>query len=214
MRLRNKTWAKPLIAEHPELILVRPEKMPGQWQSRFKQNQPLYLEVGSGKGQFIDAMAQAHPDCNFIALELQEAAIAMILKKQAVLKLPNLQLVLGDGADLTDYFAEAEISGLFLNFSDPWPKTRHEKRRLTYRRFLQQYQTIMKPDARLQFKTDNQGLFEYSLVSMNNFGMTFELVSLDVHHDQRIPDNVPTEYEEKFSADGGRIYELVARFKA
>ena len=138
----------------------------------------------------------------------------MILKKQAVLKLPNLQLVLGDGADLTDYFAEAEISGLFLNFSDPWPKTRHEKRRLTYRRFLQQYQTIMKPDARLHFKTDNQGLFEYSLVSMNNFGMTFELVSLDVHHDQRIPDNVPTEYEEKFSADGGRIYELVARFKA
>ncbi|WP_010487856.1 tRNA (guanosine(46)-N7)-methyltransferase TrmB [Lacticaseibacillus zeae] len=212
MRLRNKTWAKPLIEAHPEMILVRPEKMPGQWQTRFAQDQPLYLEVGSGKGQFIVAMAQAHPDYNFIALELQEAAIAMILKKQVALKLPNLQLVLGDGADLTDYFADGEISGLFLNFSDPWPKTRHEKRRLTYRDFLRQYQAIMKPNALLQFKSDNQGLFEYSLVSMNNFGMTFNLVSLDLHHDKRITDNVPTEYEEKFSADGGRIYELVAHF--
>jgi tRNA (guanine-N7-)-methyltransferase len=168
------------------MILVRPEKMPGQWQTRFAQEQPLYLEVGSGKGQFIVAMAQAHPEYNFIALELQEAAIAMILKKQVALKLPNLQLVLGDGADL--------------------------KRRLTYHDFLRQYQAIMKPNALLQFKTDNQGLFEYSLVSMNNFGMTFDLVSLDLHHDKRVTDNVPTEYEEKFSADGGRIYELVAHF--
>ncbi|QVI33691.1 tRNA (guanosine(46)-N7)-methyltransferase TrmB [Lacticaseibacillus chiayiensis] len=212
MRLRNKTWAKPLIAAHPELILVRPENMASQWQTRFDKEQPLYLEVGSGKGQFIVAMAQAHPEHNFIALELQEAAIAMILKKQVALKLPNLQLVLGDGADLTDYFDDSEISGLFLNFSDPWPKTRHEKRRLTYRNFLSQYQAIMKPNALLQFKTDNQGFFEYSLVSLNNFGMTFELVSLDVHHDKRVTDNVPTEYEEKFSADGGRIYELVAHF--
>ena len=212
MRLRNKTWAKPLIAAHPELILVRPENMASQWQTRFDKEQPLYLELGSGKGQFIVAMAQAHPEHNFIALELQEAAIAMILKKQVALKLPNLQLVLGDGADLTDYFDDSEISGLFLNFSDPWPKTRHEKRRLTYRNFLSQYQAIMKPNALLQFKTDNQGFFEYSLVSLNNFGMTFELVSLDVHHDKRVTDNVPTEYEEKFSADGGRIYELVAHF--
>lgn len=138
----------------------------------------------------------------------------MILKKQAVLKLPHLTLVLGDGADLTDYFAEAEISGLFLNFSDPWHKTRHEKRRLTYRRFLTTYTTNLKPDARLTFKTEHTGLFEYSLVSMKHFGMTFELVSLDVLLDTRIPDNVPTEYEEKYCADGGRIYELVARFKA
>lgn len=213
MRLRNKQWAKPLILAHPEMILVRPEKMQGHWQSRFDQARPLYLEVGSGKGRFIVEMAKTHPDRNFIALELQEAAVAMILKKQVALKLPNLQLVLGDGADLTDYFSEGEIDGLFLNFSDPWPKTRHEKRRLTYRDFLRQYQAIMKPDALLQFKTDNQGLFEYSLVSMNHFGMTFDLVSLNLHHDKRVTYNVPTEYEEKFSADGGRIYELVAHFK-
>ena len=212
MRLRNKPWAAPLIAANPDLISVRPVDMAGKWQDKFSQQQPLYLEVGSGKGQFIIEMAKAHPDRNYIALEIQEVAIAYILRKQVALQLPNLHLVLGDGADLTDYFAPAEVAGLFLNFSDPWPKSRHEKRRLTYRHFLQQYQAIMAPNGILQFKTDNQGLFEFSLVSMNNYGMVFDLVALDLHHDPRVTDNIETEYEHKFSSQGGRIYELVARF--
>lgn len=212
MRLRNKPWAAPLIAANPDLISVRPVDMAGKWQAKFRQQQPLYLEVGSGKGQFIIEMAKAHPDRNYIALEIQEVAIAYILRKQVALQLPNLHLVLGDGADLTDYFAPAEVAGLFLNFSDPWPKSRHEKRRLTYRHFLQQYQAIMAPNGILQFKTDNQGLFEFSLVSMNNYGMVFDLVALDLHHDPRVTDNIETEYEHKFSSQGGRIYELVARF--
>jgi tRNA (guanine-N7-)-methyltransferase len=170
------------------------------------------LEVGSGKGQFIIGMAQAYPDRNFIALELQEVAIAYILRKQVELHLPNLHLILGDGADLSEYFAPAEVAGLFLNFSDPWPKTRHEKRRLTYKSFLAQYENIMQKGATLQFKTDNQGLFEYSLVSMNNYGMHYDLVSLDLHKDARVEGNIETEYEQKFSAKGGRIYELKARF--
>ncbi|WP_125582312.1 tRNA (guanosine(46)-N7)-methyltransferase TrmB [Lacticaseibacillus suibinensis] len=212
MRLRNKPWAAPLIAANPDLISVRPVDMAGKWQGKFSQTQPLYLEVGSGKGQFIIEMAKAHPDRNYIALEIQEVAIAYILRKQVALQLPNLHLVLGDGADLTDYFAPAEVAGLFLNFSDPWPKSRHEKRRLTYRHFLQQYQAIMAPNGILQFKTDNQGLFEFSMVSMNNYGMVFDLVALDLHHDPRVTDNIETEYEHKFSSQGGRIYELVARF--
>ncbi|WP_125702890.1 tRNA (guanosine(46)-N7)-methyltransferase TrmB [Lacticaseibacillus daqingensis] len=212
MRLRNKSWAAPLIAAHPEYISVRPVGMTGRWQTKFDQARPLFLEVGSGKGKFITEMAQAHPDQNFIALEIQDVAIAYILRKQVELQLPNLQLVLGDGADLTDYFAPGEVAGVFLNFSDPWPKTRHEKRRLTYKHFLAQYQAIMAKDGVLQFKTDNQGLFEFSLVSMNNFGMQFDLVALDLHHDDRVVGNVETEYEHKFSAKGGRIYELVARF--
>lgn len=213
MRLRNKPWAAPLIAAHPEMIMVRPENMPGKWQARFVRNQPLHLEVGSGKGQFITQMAQAHPELNFIALEIQESAIAYVLKKQVDLQLPNLQLILGDGAELTDYFAPGEVSQLYLNFSDPWPKTRHEKRRLTYRSFLAQYQAILPASGTIQFKTDNQGFFEYSLVSMNNYGLVFDLVALDVHHDDRITANVETEYEHKFSTKGGRIYELVAHFK-
>lgn len=212
MRLRNKPWAAPLIAAHPEYILTRPQNMPGHWQARFDAARPLYLEVGSGKGQFIIAMAQQHPERNFIALEIQDVAIAYILRKQVELGLPNLQLLLGDGAELTEYFAPGEVTGVFLNFSDPWPKTKHEKRRLTYQTFLDQYKAIMQVGGTLQFKTDNQGFFEYSLVSMNNYGMHFDLVALDLHHDPRVVDNVETEYEHKFSSQGGRIYELVARF--
>lgn len=212
MRLRNKTWAKPLIEAHPDMISITPVGMQGKWQEKFAKNQPLMLEVGSGKGRFITEMAKAHPDKNFIGLELQEVAVAYILRKQVELQLPNLHLILGDGADLSEYFAPAEVAGLYLNFSDPWPKTRHEKRRLTYRTFLQQYVAILEPNAVVQFKTDNQGLFEYSLVSMNNFGMRFDLVSLDLHKDKRVEDNVETEYEQKFSSQGGRIYELVAHF--
>ncbi|WP_461212957.1 tRNA (guanosine(46)-N7)-methyltransferase TrmB [Lacticaseibacillus sp. GG6-2] len=212
MRLRNKPWAAPLIAAHPEYIMTRPVGMQGKWQTRFDQERPLYLEVGSGKGQFIVNMAQQHPDRNFIALEIQEVAIAYILRKQVELGLPNLQLILGDGADLTDYFVPEEVTGVFLNFSDPWPKTKHEKRRLTYKTFLDQYKAIMKRGGVLQFKTDNQGFFEFSLVSMNNYGMHFDLVALDLHNDPRVTDNVETEYEHKFASAGGRIYELVARF--
>ncbi|WP_390406898.1 tRNA (guanosine(46)-N7)-methyltransferase TrmB [Lacticaseibacillus jixiensis] len=212
MRLRNKPWAQPLIAAHPEYIMTRPVGMCGKWQSRFDTPRPLYLEVGSGKGQFIVNMAQQHPDHNFIALEIQDVAIAYILRKQVELQLPNLQLILGDGADLTDYFAPEEITGVFLNFSDPWPKTKHEKRRLTYKTFLDQYKAIMQVGGTLQFKTDNQGFFEFSLVSMNNYGMHFDLVALDLHNDARVTDNVETEYEHKFASKGGRIYELVARF--
>ncbi|KRO16671.1 tRNA (guanosine(46)-N7)-methyltransferase TrmB [Lacticaseibacillus saniviri] len=213
MRLRNKPWAKPLINANPEYIMVTPTDMQGKWQDRFEKSQPLSLEVGSGKGQFIIEMAKAYPERNFIALELQEAAIGIILKKQLELKLPNLQLILGDGANLTEYFAPAEIAALYLNFSDPWPKTRHEKRRLTYRDFLAQYEAILDPDGELQFKTDNQGLFEFSLVSMNNYGMAFDFVALDLHKDARVTDNIETEYEQKFASKGGRIYELVAHFK-
>ncbi|KRM87973.1 tRNA (guanosine(46)-N7)-methyltransferase TrmB [Lacticaseibacillus thailandensis] len=213
MRLRNKKWAKPLIAAHPEMISIKPNGQQGTWQRHFATAQPLYLEVGSGKGQFIVNMAQKYPERNFIALEIQEVAVAYILRKQVALQLPNLHLILGDGADLTEYFAGAEVSGVYLNFSDPWPKKRNTKRRLTYQHFLSQYERIMAPAGKLQFKTDNQGLFEYSLVSMNNYGMQFDLVSLDLHSDPVAnADNVETEYEQRFSADGGRIYELIAHY--
>ncbi len=212
MRLRRKPWAPQLIADNPQWILVNPTDMAGNWQSRFAKQQPLYIEVGSGKGKFITEMAQKHPENNYVAVEIQESAIAMVLKKQVELQLSNLQLLLGDGAALTHFFAPNEVSGIFLNFSDPWPKTRHEKRRLTYRTFLAQYQTIIKPTGQLVFKTDNRGLFEYSLVSMNNFNMLFDEVSLDLHT-LNDPENVETEYEEKFSKMGQPIYRLKAHFR-
>lgn len=213
MRLRNKPWAADLIAANPSMILVSPEDIAGKWQTRFAKEQPIYIEVGSGKGQFITQMAQKYPDRNFIAVEIQESAIAVILQKQVELKLPNLQLLLGNGAALTTFFAENEVAGVYLNFSDPWPKTRHEKRRLTYKSFLAEYQQIMQPTGYLRFKTDNQGLFEYSLMSLNDYGMVFDDISLDLHNSEVAEDNIQTEYEEKFSKRGQVIYRLEAHYK-
>ncbi|APX72522.1 tRNA (guanosine(46)-N7)-methyltransferase TrmB [Companilactobacillus allii] len=214
MRLRNKPWAKDMINDNLDLISVQPENMPGKWQDRFEKQQPLFLELGSGKGGFITELAKNNPQNNYIAMEVQEGAIALLLKKQVENKLSNLQLLLANGANLTDMFAEGEVSGMYLNFSDPWPKTRHEKRRLTYKSFLEQYKYVLEKDGYIQFKTDNQGLFEYSLISMNNFGMNFEDISLDLHNNEKLnEDNIPTEYEEKFSKKGFRINYLKASFK-
>ncbi|MCH4007968.1 tRNA (guanosine(46)-N7)-methyltransferase TrmB [Companilactobacillus sp.] len=214
MRLRNKPWAKDMINENLDLISIQPEGMQGKWQSKFEKEQPLFLEVGSGKGRFITELAKQNPQNNYIAMEVQEGAIALLLKKQVENRLPNLQLLLDNGSKLTELFGESEVDGIYLNFSDPWPKTRHEKRRLTYKAFLQQYKTVLKDDGYVRFKTDNQGLFEYSLISMNNFGMKFDELSLDLHNDEALnQNNIQTEYEEKFSKKGFRINYLKAHFE-
>lgn len=211
MRLRNKPGAKETILDHPQYILTDDHQCPGKWQERFEKAQPIHIEVGSGKGQFIVEMAKAHPEVNYIGIELQTNAIIAILEKQMEEKLPNLQLLLVNGADLTDYFAENEVDLVYLNFSDPWPKTKHEKRRLTYDTFLKTYETIAKQKAELHFKTDNQGLFEYSLASVTWYGMTIKKVWLDLHTSD-YEGNIMTEYEEKFSGRGERIYRLEAIF--
>lgn len=213
MRLRNKPWAKPLIEANPQWVVTNPSEYRGKWQERFEKVQPLYIEVGMGKGRFIVEMAKKYPHYNFIGLEMQTVATGIALKKQLVEQLPNLQLVCANGAGLTEFFATDEVAGIYLNFSDPWPKNRQEKRRLTYKSFLAAYKEIMVADGQLEFKTDNRGLFEYSLTSLNNFGMTFEKVWLDLHADEEaVVDNVMTEYEEKFSSKGQPIYKLAARF--
>ncbi|GBG94477.1 tRNA (guanine-N(7)-)-methyltransferase [Ligilactobacillus salitolerans] len=214
MRLKNKPWALPLIQENPQYVVTEPQKFRGQWQERFAARQPLMIEVGMGKGRFILEMARQNPDKNFIGLEVQTTATGIALKKQLAANLPNLQFICGDGNEITEMFAPGEVAGIYLNFSDPWPKKRHAKRRLTYRTFLAQYQQIIASDGLLEFKTDNQGLFEYSLASLNNYGMVFDQVWLDLHHSKEAADNVMTEYEEKFSQKGQPIYKLAARFES
>ncbi|AQP54093.1 tRNA (guanosine(46)-N7)-methyltransferase TrmB [Vagococcus penaei] len=211
MRLRNKPGAKETIANNPQYILTDASDWKGRWDERFEKKQPIHIEVGSGKGQFIVGMAKANPTINYIGIELQTNAIISILEKQLVEKLPNLQLLLVDGADLTEYFADGEVDQVYLNFSDPWPKTRHIKRRLTYKTFLATYEKIAKPGAELHFKTDNRGLFEYSLASLSQYGMVLNQVWLDLH-ETGLEGNVMTEYEEKFSGKGHPIYRLEARF--
>ena len=212
MRVRNKPWAEPLIAAHPEVISTNPIEFKGNWQARFEKPQPIRIEIGMGKGHFIVEMALKYPEINFIGIEIQRSVAAIALKKALANGLPNLQLVLADGADLNEYFEDGEIDRIYLNFSDPWPKTRHEKRRLTYKTFLQVYRTILVEHGAIELKTDNQGLFEYSLLSMNNFGLVFDGVYLDLHHSDEALENVETEYEHKFSEKGQRISKLKSHF--
>ncbi|MBF7122933.1 tRNA (guanosine(46)-N7)-methyltransferase TrmB [Pediococcus pentosaceus] len=212
MRVRNKPWAPELIEAHPEKIVEKGQAFKGQWNQRFEKEQPIFIEVGTGKGQFIINMAKKYPQYNFIGIEIQKTVIAIALKNALEEEIPNLQFLYADGAELTDYFEAGEVSKVFLNFSDPWPKTRHEKRRLTFKTFLKVYEQILVKNGEVEFKTDNQGLFEYSLYSLNNYGMTFEGVWLDLHNSEENEDNVETEYEHKFSAKGQPIYKLKAHF--
>ena len=212
MRVKHKKWAVPLMEAHPEMMTMDPASFKGRWQERFAKPQPLQVEVGMGKGQFIIGMAKAHPEINFIGLEIESTVAAISLKNALPEQLPNLTLVRGDGAGLDTYFEDGSIDRLYLNFSDPWPKTRHEKRRLTYKTFLANYQQVVKPGGGLEFKTDNQGLFEYSLTSLNNFGMIFDGVWLNLHESPENEGNVETEYEQRFASLGQPIYKLKAHF--
>lgn len=211
MRLRHKPWAQDRLNDYPQYVPADPAQLKGRWHERFGNNSPIHIEVGSGKGQFIVEMAQRHPEINYIAIEIQTSVIVSILDKQIEAGLPNLQILHGNGSDLTTYFDSSEVDRIYLNFSDPWPKKRHQKRRLTSPKFLRQYQAIIQPDGLLCFKTDNQGLFEYSLVSLTQYGMILDQVWLDLHESD-FEGNVMTEYEAKFSARGQRIYRLEAHF--
>ncbi|WP_066915651.1 tRNA (guanosine(46)-N7)-methyltransferase TrmB [Streptococcus sp. DD12] len=212
MRVRNRKGAQEMLDARPDLVLTDAQAVKGHWADIFGNSHPIHIEVGCGKGQFITGMAQAHPDINYVAIDMQKSVLSHVLDKVVEQELPNVRLLLVDGSELTHYFAPAEISLLYLNFSDPWPKKRHEKRRLTYKDFLATYQTILPAGGEIHFKTDNRGLFEYSLASMSQYGMTLQEVFLDLHASD-FEGNVLTEYEEKFSKRNQVIYRLEARFE-
>ncbi|SEO83870.1 tRNA (guanine-N(7)-)-methyltransferase [Amphibacillus marinus] len=211
MRARHKPWADDFLQEHKQYVELNPELNKEEWSTVFQSPQPIQLEIGAGKGQFITGMAKQNQRINFIAIELVKSIIVSAVQKVADEQLDNVKLINYDANDLREIFATNEIDCIYLNFSDPWPKARHAKRRLTYRTFLQQYQDILKPGGEIIFKTDNRGLFEYSLTSFSQYGMIIEEVTLDLH-ELNDPTNVMTEYEEKFSAKGQPIYRCRARF--
>ena len=212
MRVRNRPGAAEMLAARPEYVVQDPEAFKGRWSERFGNEHPIHIEIGMGKGQFITGMAAAHPEINYIGIEMQVSVLSLALDKLVELELPNLQLLHVDGSDLTNYFADSEVDQIYLNFSDPWPKTKHEKRRLTSPSFLAVDETILRPAGEVHFKTDNQGLFEYSLSSFSKYGMILEQEWLDLH-ESTFEGNIMTEYEEKFSNKGQRIYRVEARFQ-
>jgi tRNA (guanine-N7-)-methyltransferase len=214
MRLRNKPWAEDFIKTHSTIALPDPESYKGNWKSVFNNDNPLHIEVGTGKGQFITGMALANPHINYIGIEMYGSVLVSAIENALEAGTPaNLKLLNVDGAKLQEFFAKGDVDRVYLNFSDPWPKTRHAKRRLTHSNFLRLYEDVLVDQGEIHFKTDNRGLFEFSLVSMSQYGMFLKEVSLDLHAEMP-EDNIMTEYEEKFSAKGQPIYRLEAQYKA
>ena len=213
MRLRKIPRAAEFIATQPDLAICGGENLKGNWQSIFKKSQPIHIEIGMGKGGFINEMACLYPEINFIGIELYDSVLLRALEKLVENPLPNLRLLHADAVNLTDVFGKGEVSKVYLNFSDPWPKNRHSKRRLTHESFLNVYKEILEVHGKVQLKTDNRLLYEYSLQSFNNYGMNFSDVSVDLHADpESYPNNVMTEYERKFHELGQPIYLLEAIF--
>ena len=212
MRVRNRKGATELLEAHPQYVILNPADAKGRWQEIFGNDHPIHVEVGSGKGAFVSGMAKANPEINYIGIDIQKSVLSYALDKVLATDVPNIKLLWVDGSDLTDYFEEGEIDRLYLNFSDPWPKKRHEKRRLTYQSFLATYQQSLPENGEIHFKTDNRGLFEYSLVSFSQYGMKLKGVWLDLHASD-FEDNVLTEYEQKFANKGQVIYRVEAAFE-
>ncbi|HSU80710.1 MAG TPA: tRNA (guanosine(46)-N7)-methyltransferase TrmB [Candidatus Angelobacter sp.] len=209
MRVRHKPWATDQLAAHTDWVIADPKEKKGKWHQVFHNEHPIHIEIGTGKGQFIIGMAKANPKINFIGIEFQQSIIVEALDKVLETPLENVRLLNVNAADLTEFFSDGEVATIYLNFSDPWPKNRHEKRRLTYASFLAHYKKVLGGKGKIELKTDNQGLFEYSLESFSAFGYLLKAISLDLHTRNELA-NVKTEYEEKFSKKGHRIYRCEA----
>lgn len=209
MRLRNKPWASEVIENHPEIVTPEPEKLKGKWNEHFGNENPVYIEVGTGKGRFVTRMGEAYPDRNIIGMEKYNSVILSAVERLIETPQKNVKLIKDDVEKLTDIFAEGEISRVYINFTDPWPKNRHEKRRLTHKGFLEKYAEVLGKSGEIHMKTDNQALFEYSLESLSQFGFRLKNISLDLTN-SGMEDNIMTEYEERYVDKGMRIYRLEA----
>lgn len=209
MRMRKKKNLAARMERCAPVLVSEPQAQRGQWRSLFGTDGPLHLEIGCGKGRFALEMARRHPDTCFLAVEREEGALVMACEKAMEADLPNLRFLSFDAAALGDIFEEGEVDLIYLNFSDPWPPNRQRKRRLTWRAFLAVYDRILSGDGAVFFKTDNQRLFEWSLGEICQYGWLLQNISLDLHNSDF--DNVMTEYEERFSSQGSRIYRLEAR---
>lgn len=203
MRLKNVKGAKEKI-EKSKYIISNPYEHKGNYKSLFHNNNPIYIEIGMGKGKFIIENALKYPNINFIGIEKYDSVLVRACETLENIDIPNLKLIRIDALNIDNIF-EKEIELIYLNFSDPWPKDRHSKRRLTHQNFLEKYDKIFKNSKQIIMKTDNKTLFEFTLKSLTNYGYKIEELNLDLY--SNLPDdNIQTEYEEKFSKKGLIIY--------
>lgn len=205
MRLRNVTGAKEII-ENSSYIILNPKEYRGKYKNLFGNNNPIYIEIGMGKGDFIIENAKRNPSINFIGIEKFDSVMVRAVQKLEDTNIPNLKLIKIDALEISEVF-DREISLIYLNFSDPWPKVRHAKRRLSSEIFLQKYDLIFKNKKSIVMKTDNRGLFEYSIKSFTDYGYKINDISLNLYEDD-IKNNIPTEYETRFHNRGCLIYKV------
>lgn len=212
MRLRHVKHAKTTILEHPDHVVAHPEQQKGHWRNVFGNTHPIELEIGTGKGKFIYEMAQAKPDINFIGIEKFDSVIIRALEKALEKPLDNLKLIRIDAEKIPHLFGTEEISCIYLNFSDPWPKKRTAKRRLTSPVFLDRYQEVLKRGGVIRMKTDNFSLFQYSMMSFVQHPL-YQIETIDLDMYRHLPDdNIQTEFEKKFVEMGHRIFYMKVRY--
>lgn len=210
MRLRNIKGAAEAVSISPYCI-QEPEKFKGNWHTLFQNESPIHIEIGMGKGQFITTLAKRNPYNNYIGIERYESVLIRAVQKMDQEPLDNLKFICMDALMISDIFDKNEVGRIYLNFSDPWPKDRHAKRRLTSKTFLERYHQILTPNGIIEFKTDNRGLFDFSMKEIPDAGWNIDSFTFDLHQDASMnQENIMTEYEEKFSALGNPIFKLTA----
>ena len=209
MRLRHIPGAEETIASSP-YVIQGPSIHKGTWHQVFENTNPIQIEVGMGKGRFLMELAASNPDINYIGIERYSSVLLRALEKRAQLELSNIYFMCIDAKDMADIFAPGEVDKIYLNFSDPWPKDRHAKRRLTSPAFLAVYSQILAPEGVVEFKTDNRPLFDYSMEAIPAAGWEIKAHTFDLHHSPMAQGNVMTEYETKFSQMGNPICKLIA----
>jgi tRNA (guanine-N7-)-methyltransferase len=209
MRLRKKWWARPEMEKSP-LVITKPSELKGKWSSEFKNENPIYLELGCGRGGFISKNALDNHDINYVAIDLKDEVLIYALKKIQELELENVRIIPMNINFIEDVFGEDEISRIYINFCNPWPKDRHKKRRLTHTGFLTKYKKFIGQGSEIWFKTDDIELFEESLEYFQESGFDIEFKTYDLHN-SGFDRNIVTEYEQKFTSLGMKTMFLLAR---
>lgn len=211
MRLRNIPGSRETIAKN-QWCIQNPEQWRGRWSQLFENNRPVHIEIGMGKGQFLMTLASRHPDINYIGIEKYSSVLLRALQKMEESPLPNICFIRMDAETIPEIFEEGEISRIYLNFSDPWPKDRHAKRRLTSKEFLARYDKILTKEGQVEFKTDNASLFDFSLEQAELAHWILTACTRDLHHNAEMMEgNIMTEYEQRFSSLGHPIHKLILR---
>lgn len=209
MRLRNVAGSREVIGES-RFVIHNPKECKGGWKNIFGNSNPIHIEIGMGKGRFIMDMASLHPDINYVGIEKYSSVLIRGIQKMEEHELSNLYFIRMEAEEIADVFGQGEVEKIYLNFSDPWPKDRHAKRRLPSCEFLNRYNEILSKDGNLEFKTDNRELFEFALGELKAAGWNLDGATYNLHNDAAMMEgNVMTEYEERFSAKGNPIYKYI-----